>query len=338
MFLARRADVGGWASDDKIRTCAEAKLFLSRSSTLGPKSRTSDTECFKSKAKLFLSRSRRRRLLVTLRLTLAVVFQHLRVPLAVLFLVVGMFVPPLLLSVADDLKILRVCCQLLAVIIAAPPTLALRPTAHPLLETINAGLKRTVAVRTTAGWVQSDSSGIIGGESLRRIETVRRSQVHNPKLKTQFRNCCRVLTASSPTGDLYWITGSGLNRLERITLSSALTIDLVREMVHAGRTQARPMQQGSIIQAERKIGPDVWEFRWREPGPDGKRKHRGMVIGRIDQPVDESAARERIRSRICVAAAYIFAYNFFLGGNPRHGGNLGYKLVAATVGCRTYPV
>jgi integrase len=54
------------------------------------------------------------------------------------------------------------------------------------------------------------------------------------------------------------------------------------------------MQQGSIIQAERKIGPDVWEFRWREPGPDGKRKHRRMVIGRIDQLLDESAARGRI--------------------------------------------
>jgi hypothetical protein len=54
------------------------------------------------------------------------------------------------------------------------------------------------------------------------------------------------------------------------------------------------MQQGSIIQAERKSGPNVWEFRWREPGPDGKRKHRRMVIGRIDQLVDESAARGRI--------------------------------------------
>src|SRR5689334_12505371 len=54
------------------------------------------------------------------------------------------------------------------------------------------------------------------------------------------------------------------------------------------------MQQGSIIHAERRSGPDVWEFRWREPGPDGRRKHRRMVIGRIDQLVDESAARERI--------------------------------------------
>ena len=51
------------------------------------------------------------------------------------------------------------------------------------------------------------------------------------------------------------------------------------------------MQQGSIIKAERKSGLDVWEFRWREPGPDGKRRHRRMVIGRIDQFVDESAAR-----------------------------------------------
>jgi len=54
------------------------------------------------------------------------------------------------------------------------------------------------------------------------------------------------------------------------------------------------MQRGSIIHAERRSGPDVWEFRWREPGPDGRRKHRRMVIGRIDQLVDESGARERI--------------------------------------------
>jgi hypothetical protein len=27
------------------------------------------------------------------------------------------------------------------------------------------------------------------------------------------------------------------------------------------------MQQGSIIKAKRKSGLDVWEFRWREPGP-----------------------------------------------------------------------
>jgi hypothetical protein len=44
----------------------------------------------------------------------------------------------------------------------------------------------------------------------------------------QFRNCCRVLTASSPTGGLYWITGSGLNRLKRLTFSPALTFSILR--------------------------------------------------------------------------------------------------------------
>jgi hypothetical protein len=34
------------------------------------------------------------------------------------------------------------------------------------------------------------------------------------------------------------------------------------------------MQNGSIMRSERRRGPDVWEYRWREPGADGKRKHR----------------------------------------------------------------
>jgi integrase len=43
------------------------------------------------------------------------------------------------------------------------------------------------------------------------------------------------------------------------------------------------MQNGSVIRSERKCGPDVWEFRWREPGADGKRKHRRMVLGSVEQ-------------------------------------------------------
>ncbi len=35
--------------------------------------------------------------------------------------------------------------------------------------------------------------------------------------------------------------------------------------------------------------PDVWEYRWREPGADGKRKHRRMVVGSVNQFVDKSA-------------------------------------------------
>ena len=54
------------------------------------------------------------------------------------------------------------------------------------------------------------------------------------------------------------------------------------------------MQQGSLIRADRQHGPDVWEFRWRERGPDGKRKHRRIVLGTIEQLADETAARQSV--------------------------------------------
>jgi integrase len=58
--------------------------------------------------------------------------------------------------------------------------------------------------------------------------------------------------------------------------------------------ERRSMQNGSVIRAERQRGPDVWEFRWREPGADGKRKHRRMVLGSVEQLADEAAARQAI--------------------------------------------
>jgi integrase len=54
------------------------------------------------------------------------------------------------------------------------------------------------------------------------------------------------------------------------------------------------MQNGSVIRAERQRGPDVWEFRWREPGADGKRRHRRIVLGSVEQLADEAAARQAI--------------------------------------------
>jgi integrase len=54
------------------------------------------------------------------------------------------------------------------------------------------------------------------------------------------------------------------------------------------------MQNGSMIRAPRQHGPDVWEFRWREAGPSGKRKHRRMVLGSTEQLADEAAARQAI--------------------------------------------
>jgi integrase len=43
------------------------------------------------------------------------------------------------------------------------------------------------------------------------------------------------------------------------------------------------MQYGSLIRAERQHNEAVWEYRWREPGPDGKRKHRRIVVGPVSQ-------------------------------------------------------
>jgi hypothetical protein len=54
------------------------------------------------------------------------------------------------------------------------------------------------------------------------------------------------------------------------------------------------MQHGSMIRTERQQGPDVWEFRWREPSPDGRRKHRRMVVGSVDEFTNELAARQAI--------------------------------------------
>src|SRR5882672_3658775 len=54
------------------------------------------------------------------------------------------------------------------------------------------------------------------------------------------------------------------------------------------------MQNGSMIRTERHGGPDVWEFRWREAGPDGKRKHRRMVVGTTNEFGDEVTARQAI--------------------------------------------
>jgi hypothetical protein len=57
------------------------------------------------------------------------------------------------------------------------------------------------------------------------------------------------------------------------------------------------MQNGSLIRSERQRGPAVWEFRWREG--NGKRTHRRIVLGSVDQLVDEAAARHAV-SALCI--------------------------------------
>jgi hypothetical protein len=54
------------------------------------------------------------------------------------------------------------------------------------------------------------------------------------------------------------------------------------------------MQKGSLIRRARHSQSEVWEFRWREPGPTGTRRHRRVVVGPTDQIANESAARQAV--------------------------------------------
>ena len=67
------------------------------------------------------------------------------------------------------------------------------------------------------------------------------------------------------------------------------------------------MQRGSIIQTNRKQGPNVWLFRWSEKNRNGRRVYRKRVIGTIEQYPDAGAAR--------VATAALLAH---LNGESGH--------------------
>ena len=54
------------------------------------------------------------------------------------------------------------------------------------------------------------------------------------------------------------------------------------------------MQQGSLIRSGRKRGPDVWQFRWADKGPLGKRIYRRRVIGTVCQYADAESARKSV--------------------------------------------
>ena len=45
---------------------------------------------------------------------------------------------------------------------------------------------------------------------------------------------------------------------------------------------------------QRKRGPDVWCFRWREGGPDGRRIHRRIVLGTADDLKSIASARKAV--------------------------------------------
>jgi len=55
-------------------------------------------------------------------------------------------------------------------------------------------------------------------------------------------------------------------------------------------------QHGFFSQVERKTGPTVWLYRWREIAPSGKPKMRSRVIGSVKQYPTESAAWKAVET------------------------------------------
>src|SRR5258708_13448516 len=54
------------------------------------------------------------------------------------------------------------------------------------------------------------------------------------------------------------------------------------------------MQDGSVTVQRRKRGPEVWCFRWREAGADGRKIHRRIVLGTADDLKSLASARKAV--------------------------------------------
>jgi site-specific recombinase XerD len=58
---------------------------------------------------------------------------------------------------------------------------------------------------------------------------------------------------------------------------------------------AQRHQDGHLRRAKRRRGPDVWEFLWRECGPDGQRRQRTLTVGTVDELRTQREALNRIQ-------------------------------------------
>src|SRR6202043_2516331 len=52
------------------------------------------------------------------------------------------------------------------------------------------------------------------------------------------------------------------------------------------------MQNGSLSREQRKRSSDVWCYRWWESGPTGRRIHRRIILGTVEQLYDKRAANQ----------------------------------------------
>ena len=60
-------------------------------------------------------------------------------------------------------------------------------------------------------------------------------------------------------------------------------------------------QHGHLRSVERKAGPPVWEFLWRETNQSGNRIRRNRVIGTLEEYPSEELAQAAINGlRMCI--------------------------------------
>jgi hypothetical protein len=69
------------------------------------------------------------------------------------------------------------------------------------------------------------------------------------------------------------------------------TRDIRRSFCFARQCRRTKMQRGCMKRNSRKRIPDIWQFRWSEISPDGKRLHRKRIVGTVEQCPPENAAR-----------------------------------------------
>jgi integrase len=54
------------------------------------------------------------------------------------------------------------------------------------------------------------------------------------------------------------------------------------------------MQHGCVERLNRKRGPQVWQFRWSEIDPGGKRLYHKKIVGTVEHYPDETAVRRAV--------------------------------------------
>jgi len=54
------------------------------------------------------------------------------------------------------------------------------------------------------------------------------------------------------------------------------------------------MQHGCLQRKSRQRGPAVWQFRWSETSPDGKRLYHKKIVGTLEQYPNEDAAQRSV--------------------------------------------